>query len=272
LVAERSWLNRIGSDVENLIPGNLLSRTISARIFAVALLVLATTLAGCEDKVVREGGLDYVEVTVGPDDVDRPLPLLIAIHGLGDRPESFCEFMKSGMKTATRIVCPRAPDEYGRGFSWFPSMDSLSTAEMLASALQRAGELVAELTEVLARDARVLGKPVLVGYSQGGMTAYYLAITHSDLYAAIVPIAGMLPETLRARQPAGDPIPLFGFHGEDDGLVPFAEARRTADAFAARWPDTNLSTYAGLGHRLNNEMRSDMFARVNDFLAGVGRD
>ena len=251
---------------------DVVSRTLAARIFVVALLVLATTFAGCEDRVVREAELDYVEVRVGPDDVDRPLPLLIAVHGLGDRPESFCEFMKSGVKTSTRIVCPRAPKEYGGGFSWFPPMHTLSTAEKLANALQQAGELVAELTVVLAHDARVLGKPVLVGYSQGGMTAYYLAVTHSDLYAAVVPIAGMLPEPLRARRPSGDPIPLFGFHGEADSLVPFAEARRTADAFAARWPDTNLATYVGVGHRLDNEMRSDIFARVTHFLAGVGRD
>lgn len=258
--------------MQDLNPGKRSSTSLAARVCAVALIVSAAVLVGCHEAAVREAELDYVEVTVGPNDGDRPVPLLIAVHGLGDRPESFCEFMKSGVKTTARIVCPRAPNTYGGGFSWFPPMETLTTAELLADALHQAGELVAQLTSVLARDSRVLGKPVLVGYSQGGMTAYYLAATHSDLYAAVVPIAGMLPEPLRAREPAADPIPLYGFHGEADNLVPFAQARATADAFAARWPDTKFSTYAGIGHRMSDEMRTDVFARVTYFLAGAGRD
>lgn len=196
-----------------------------------------------------------------------PLPLLIAIHGLGDRPESFCEFMKTGISTRARIVCPRAPNVHGGGYSWFPPMRTLTTPERLTAALEDAGGRVAVLTSKLACDPNVLGKPVLTGYSQGGMTSYYLAVENADRYSAVVPIAGLLPAPLRERVSKDSATALYGFHGKADELVPYAEAQRTAAAFSERWPQVEFEAYDGVGHPLSAEMRRDIFRRLDTLLA-----
>lgn len=228
----------------------------------VAAFVAAMALGGCRNQPAPESGLDYIEVVTGPAAADAPLPLLIAIHGLGDRPEAFCEFMKSGIRVRARIICPRAPNVYGNGYSWFPPMRTLTSADRLAAAVEDAGDRVALLTRVLARDARALGRPVLTGYSQGGMTSYYLAAMYSDLYAAVVPVAGMLPEPLRRRELRGQVVPIYGYHGKSDELVPYSEAKRTAEALTERWPQTQFTGYDGVGHRLSSAMRRDLFDRL----------
>ncbi len=236
------------------------------RTLAVLALTLGLTACRADPELVAD--LEYVEVVTVADD-ESVLPLLIAIHGLGDRPESFCAFMQSGVRVPARIVCPRAPNEYGGGYSWFPPMRSLTSDAGLARAVEEAGDRVALLTQVLSRDPRMHGDPVVTGYSQGGMTSYYLALAHSDLYRAVVPIAGMLPASLREREPAGGEVALFGFHGKSDELVPYGEAKRTAAAFAQRWTDAALAEYDGVGHRMSTEMRRDVFERLNGLLGSV---
>jgi phospholipase/carboxylesterase len=234
----------------------------------VFVLLVAALLGACrsDSAPLLDARLDYVEVDSTKTADGTPLPLLIAIHGLGDNPEAFCDFMKGGVSVPARIVCPRAPNAYGRGFSWFPPMSALGTAQRLADALGEAAELVAELTRVLSPAPSLLGEPVLTGYSQGGMTSYYLAFSDAELFAAAVPIAGMLPAPLRAEIRADDEIPLYAFHGEADELVPFSEAERTAEAFKEHWPETEFSTYEGVGHRMSAKMRDDIFSRLNELL------
>jgi len=227
--------------------------------------------AACEARLradAQERGLfvDSVEVRTAAASSDAPVALLIAIHGLGDRPESFCEFMKAGIRVPARIVCPQAPNAHGDGFSWFPPMRTLTSAQRLAEALEDAGTRVELLTRRLTCDADLPAKPVLTGYSQGGMTSYFLARARGDMFSAVVPIAGMLPSTLRATISADDSARLYAFHGKADDLVPYEEARRTAEAFARQRPRTQFKDYAGVGHRLSPQMRADVFERLNELL------
>ena len=149
--------------------------------------------------------------------------------------------------------------------SWFPPLEELSGASDLAAAIERAGESIAALARTIGSRPNTVGRPVLVGYSQGGMAAYYLAARHASLFSASVPIAGMLPSALRGV-PQGGPIALTALHGMDDELVPYAQARATVEAFRAAWPGARLRGYSGVGHRLSAEMRADLFEQLNALL------
>jgi len=239
------------------------------RVWAVVLL--AALACACRADEPRHAGLDTVERIVGAAGVDASLPVVIAVPGLGDTPESFCGFLATNLQGPLRLVCPRAPNVWGKGYSWFPPLQELRTPGALARAIEDAGEAVAVLSRRLAGAPNTIARPVLVGYSQGGMVAFYLAAAHADIYFGVVPIAGMLPPSLRAP-PRGEAVPLFAFHGQDDELVPIAQARATIETLRSRWPQAELQVYPGVGHRLSERMRADVFLRLNALIsAAAGR-
>lgn len=208
--------------------------------------------AGCVgvDRDVREP--EYVEIVVGEPTPGRTLPLIFGIHGLGDRPEMFARLFVSEFPIAARLVFPRGPMAEGQGFSWFPiPVTSAIDGEAVAEGVRVAGEGIAELVERLTREHSPGAKPVVFGYSQGGMLSFYLAAHHPDLVAAVFPIAGFLPRSLLGTRV---PAATHAFHGAVDELIPVEAARATVRAFSDRGGITTLVEYPHVGHPITVAM------------------
>lgn len=184
---------------------------------------------------------------------DRPgerLPLVIAVHGYGDRPESFVDVVRR-CRLRVRVVAPRGPYEQGEGYSWFgidtpddrPSMD---TSQAVAAA-----DRLAALAVHVADLRPTVGEPVITGFSQGGILSFLVAVRHPDAFAAAVPVAGMLPDELRprSRAPAGAPA-VRAVHGDADRLIHAADAEATVQALRTHGFDASLETFPGVGHAL----------------------
>ena len=54
-------------------------------------------------------GLGWIELLTPGALAEEPLPLIVAIHGLGDSPERFQELVRT-LPFPARVVVPRAPD------------------------------------------------------------------------------------------------------------------------------------------------------------------
>ncbi|MEZ4467756.1 MAG: hypothetical protein R3F43_25760 [bacterium] len=118
--------------------------------------------------------LEYLVRIVGGADAPD-LPLVIAVHGLGDRPESFIGLL-DGAPFRARVLAPRAPVPYGRGGTWFALADppdDRMRAELAESA-DRLAALAAPRPRSLASspgsDHRVLPR--------GGMLSFAVAARH----------------------------------------------------------------------------------------------
>jgi len=208
--------------------------------------------AGCTkpDRGVQEP--EYVEIVVGDPAPAQSLPLIVGIHGLGDRPEMFARLFASEFPVAARLVFPRAPTAEGEGFSWFPvSIASSIDSDSVAGGVRVAGESIAALIERLAREHAPDAKAVVFGYSQGGMLSFYLAAHHPEIIAAAVPIAGFLPPALAAK---ARPAPTYAFHGEGDDLIPVEAARSTIRTFTELGGTATLVTYPRVGHQITVAM------------------
>src|SRR4051794_17893288 len=86
--------------------------------------------------------LAYVESVSGGADPNSALPMLVLLHGLGDRPEHFLPVFES-LPVKARLIAPRAPDPAGDGGSWYP-YDGASPEQMTTGIMARALK-VAEL-------------------------------------------------------------------------------------------------------------------------------
>jgi len=212
-------------------------------------------------------GLHYLEVITGGGVATDPLPVVVAIHGLGDRPSSF-RLLLDDLPAKARVIVPRGPMPHGPdGFSWFnfrADDGDGDGARQLADGIREAAERLAVMMVALTKKHGGPARSVVCGFSQGGMLSFALAAGHPELLAAAVPVAGYLPATLwPAERPKVKPLPkVLALHGEKDHLISLESARWTVEALRANGYDTELRSWPGVGHALPPPVRALLAASV----------
>jgi dienelactone hydrolase len=170
-----------------------------------------------------------------------------------------CWFRTDGPTGAGRtgIACPQAPDFKGVSEAAVADLDALVRGARMA--LGHPGELA------------------LVGMSRGGGIAM-LRATHGAT-EPVVSVAGMVEGTTDWGQlptevdvvPLADRVeaPVLLLHGEDDQLVPIAQAQHLASALEAAGVPVETHWYPGAPHGLISvpEIRADLQLRITDWLS-----
>ncbi|AKU97337.1 Serine esterase [Labilithrix luteola] len=181
-------------------------------------------------------GVDFIELF--PSNADESSPILVAIHGRGDRPENWIDTWRE-FPAPVRVVLPRAFDPFGDGYTWFPLRSTMSDEDFgkaVGDAEARLWNAVSKLTG---------GKRVLVtGFSQGGILSYAFAARHPTDVIHAFPVAGALPKPLLPTNGAHS-APITAFHGTADKMIPFAWGRESIDALVAGGSPAELHEYPG---------------------------
>ncbi len=217
----------------------------------------STSPAGPQSSRVR-----YIERMLGGANTSDTVPLIIAIHGLGDRPEKFSGIF-NGMSARARLILPYGLSSYGDGFSWFPisRLEPSALAEGTTVAAKELADLIVQLEQSLP----IQGRPIVTGFSQGGMLSFTLAVLHPEQVGEAFPIAGLLASPLiPSSWPMGKVAPnIQAFHGDADDRVPIAGARDTVRALSNVGFSATLSEYANVRHSVSDDMRRDWMAAVS---------
>ncbi len=202
---------------------------------------------------------NWVVITTGGASERRALPWIVALHGLGDRPEAF-KGLFSELQFQAHVVLPRAPLDYGRGYDWFGARVS-GDPERLKRGVERATAQLAALVRQLALEARFVGKPIVTGFSQGGILSFSMALHHPELVSASLPIGGWLPpELVSSQAPRG--VPIIAFHGQDDRVVPFKPTVELTSQLLTAGFDVQLRSYPGIAHRVDASIHRDWAAEL----------
>jgi phospholipase/carboxylesterase len=223
---------------------------------------VASSSATREPAAVTEyelGGMHYLLMHTGGARADATLPLVLAIHGLGDRPRRFVG-VAAEFQLPARVVIPRGLTPHGNGFSWF-NIRGLD-AERMASGVKAAADRLADLLSELQKKHPTRGKAIVTGFSQGGMLSFALAVTHPEQIRTAIPLAGWLPEGLRPiRAPAQAPV-IVALHGDADQVLPIGPTRDAVAALRTAGFDVQLSEYPGVAHTLSAGMRRELFRQL----------
>jgi len=238
--------------------------------FALLCLALGVVLGARVDARPAPGSADrltFIEQVTAGAAPDAKLPMIIAVHGLGDRPERFARLMAS-FPVPARVIVPRGPTPHGRGYSWFPvRIPVVDDDPAMVTGLTDSARRLAELARHLSQTRPTVGRPIITGFSQGGMASFAVALHHPDAIRAAVPIAGALPTALwRGR---GGP-PIIAIHGDADRVVPYRRGRSLVDALAARGLPARLITLPGVAHRIPPKARSAVYDALAESLPSPG--
>lgn len=196
-------------------------------------------------------------------DSTEALPMVIALHGLGDNPESFVRALHD--VEDVRVVALRGPHEWPRGSSWFEgSVRDMADADLLTALEVECRDLVPRIEAATARFPTV-GTPIITGFSQGAVLSWAMPVLQPEAVGGAVPVAGFAPVSL-APTLSGTP-PMRAFHGDADAVLPIDRAQAAYDAYAAVGVDITFTPFEGVGHRVPEEMLEAWHAAVAELIA-----
>jgi predicted esterase len=184
------------------------------------------------------------------------LPMLIALHGNGDTAKNFYETALDDISVPARIILLKGPISYGGGRAW-PWSDA---------DFAQYGKAVSQASELMADKYPTAGKPMLLGFSGGGMMAYYQAVNHGDTYSYIVAVSGQLPEARLGDEPTRPGAEVHAFHGKSDNVVALGGGKAAASLLQAKGVHVTLTEFAGGHLGIFTDMKSEITQTVDQQL------
>lgn len=212
-------------------------------------------LDGVQARLGLVDGIHFLEVVLGEATLDDPLPIVFVLHGRGSSAQlPGGPFL--GLSRPVRVIVPQAPERLGRGWQWLPVSVGSGLVDRLASSLFQVASRLARVIRTIVAERPTKGKPIVTGFSQGGMIAYALALHHDDVVGYAFALSTWLPpplEPLYRREDLRYP-PIRAMHGENDSVIPVEPTRALVQRLRERGFDVELRTFSGVGHEMSAEM------------------
>jgi len=193
---------------------------------------------------------------------EGPFPTIFAMHGWGSNSmdlQGLAPFIAEGRFL---VICPQGPFEVEigaiNGYGWYQMRPGSQPDEEKVDAA--VDTLSAFIDEACARYPVDKRKTVALGFSQGGMMAYNLAVRWPERFAALVGIATAFPEYLvdRVTKPeALAKLPTMVQHGRADEMLEISRARKSVEMLRKLGVTVAFHDYAG-GHEVTADGVRDL--------------
>ncbi len=195
-----------------------------------------------------------------------PHPTIIAMHGWGANALDLIGLAPYVAEGRFMIICPQGPLEVPigptRGYGWFPiRMGTPPDREEIEAAVSSASKFVDSAVERYPVDRRKLA---ILGFSQGGVMAYRLAIANPARFAGLVALSTWFPPELKeipTDREALQRLPTLVQHGRADDMIEISRARTSVENLRELRIPLTYREY-DCGHEITAEGLQDL----SDFL------
>jgi len=166
---------------------------------------------------------------------DKPWPLILFLHGAGERGTDGQKQAQVGLGAAIKSQEKTFPF-----IAVFPQAQKTWKADSEDG--KRAMNILAEVEKAYRVDPK---RTYLTGLSMGGAGTWSLAAAYPDRWAAIVPVCGRDDPKNAEKIKA---IPCWCFHGDADPAVKVQFSREMIEALKAAGAKPKYTEYPGVGH------------------------
>jgi len=199
----------------------------------------------------------YLVKYAGNTSSDESLPMLVALHGNGDSPGNFYKTALDKISAPARIIVLKGVIKHGSGSAWPWSQDQYD----------QYGSLITQAISELADTYPTKGKPILLGFSGGGMFAYHSALHFGDKYSYILPISGNLRSSITSDLNIGARV--MAYHGTKDDVVSFGGGASAAKVLKEKGVNVSFKQFDGGHHGMFRGMKSEISAEVDKKLLEI---
>lgn len=194
---------------------------------------------------------------------DGPFSTILALHGWGASALDLLGLAPYIGGGQFLLLCPQGPMEVPigpgvSGYGWYPiSMGGPPREAEMDSAVEAATDFLDAALNCYPIDK---GKLALLGFSQGGVMAYSMALRQPERFAALVGISSWFPEDLagKAHNPeALTKLPTLVQHGSADNMIDVARARQSVETLRSLRVPLVYREY-DCGHEINARGLQDL--------------
>jgi phospholipase/carboxylesterase len=192
-----------------------------------------------------------------------PFPTIVAAHGWGANAHDLLGLAPYLHGGQALVLCPEGPLELEAGpgligHGWFPiTQGAPPDPEAFAEGARVLGEFIDRAVETYPVDTDRL---VILGFSQGGVMAYDLALRQPERFAGLVALSSWLPGSLAQSIPKQDALstlPTLVVHGSQDPMIDIERGHASRDALLELGVPTTYREYE-MGHEIQAETLRDL--------------
>ena len=198
--------------------------------------------------------LQYLAQT-GPHPAGQPL--IIFLHGYGSN-ETDLFGMRSAFPAAYTYLSVRAPMALGEGsYQWFNKNAAGGALDGDAGDLRASGALILDfIRKATLKYHTTPDKVFLIGFSQGAIMSYEVALRHPQQVRGIAVLSGKIFSVLRGELKPSAPLrrlDVFIGHGTSDERIPYAAATDSVALLNKLGVEPQFHSYFGMPHTVGAE-------------------
>jgi phospholipase/carboxylesterase len=191
---------------------------------------------------------------------DGPHPTILTLHGWGANAMDLLGLSPYLAGGRFLVICPQGPaplpPEYGTvGYGWYPIVPGAGTPPDMPAIQGARDQLFNFLEAAQARYAIDRHKLLVLGFSQGGVMAYTLALSAPARFAALIALSTWLPPevlTQVADAAALQRLPTLIQHGSRDEQIRVDRARTSVESLRGKGVPLTYQEY-DMGHEINGQ-------------------
>ena len=168
-----------------------------------------------------------------PKIIQEKNPLLLLLHGYGSNKEDLFSFA-SELPEEYYVISVQAPHDLMYGsYAWYAiNFDADDTKFSDINQAQQSRDLIVDfIDELVAKYPINKEKITLIGFSQGAILSYAIALSYPEKVSKIVAMSGYLNTEMAKdnfEQNDFSNLKIFASHGTVDQVIPVDWARKTS--------------------------------------------
>ncbi|WP_273822820.1 MULTISPECIES: alpha/beta hydrolase [Pseudomonas] len=219
---------------------------------ALALLLTCSLAQAAEPELLADMPLTYLE-QAEPDTRDQPL--VIFLHGYGSNEDDLFGIRESLPDNYTVLSVRGRLELSSGGYQWFHKRTDAAQYDGNSDDLKLSAEALTDFVQRVTEKYHTRPEKVfLVGFSQGAMMTYEVALRHPEVLHGIAALSGRLLPVVRtqARTPANyRNLSVFIGHGTADPQVPYAGATDALTYLKSLSIEPQFHSYPGVVHTIS---------------------
>jgi phospholipase/carboxylesterase len=206
---------------------------------------------------------------------EGPHPTILTLHGRGANAFDLLGLAPYLCAGKFLMICPQAPLETpigpdAVGYAWY-SMSSGGPPD-IKGMMSSQKQLQSFLEECLQRYPIDTRQMVVLGFSQGGVMAYSLALAQPERFAALTVLSSWLPQELLGEIAISDAVqslPTLVQHGRQDPMIAVERAKNSVERLRELKLPLTFREYE-MGHEIRSESLMDLSAWLEKNLGATG--
>ena len=204
-----------------------------------------------------------------------PHPTILTLHGRGANAFDLLGLAPYLCNGKFLMICPQGPLETpigpgAFGYAWYPM--SMGGPPDIGAILSSREKLQQFLDACLNRHPIDAKKLVVLGFSQGGVMAYSLALSNPERFAGLAVLSSWLPKELIPElsiREAVQSLPTIVQHGSQDQMIEVQRAQDSVEQLRTLRVPLTYREY-DMGHEITPRSLSELSAWLDETVMKTG--